>query len=444
MNLPIRRLINSRSCSARFVPAVAGALFGVCAAKADPPALQTRRVPLLSQHPTPSFQTLDQPISTEFLLAGIHARDRKLKSGTATAVHEKRTLAAYAQLRASLTGQPAAAVPAREDEIQSTECRWWMSGNRLRYTLTGLTGNTIEANSFRNETASYNGKEWRSFAEYKNGFKTGSIDNGWYGFSAFYDHDPRFGPCLWVGHVDNFPGQLRRLSPSDRIHVAGIETLYASPCYRIDIEYADGKRWHLWADVEHDLLFRRHEFYDRDRSRLSLFTAPRIRESNGVWMVTEWSSEDYARARPEQYVLLSQERYTVNNFAANTTLQDAAFELKFPPGTEVQNTETHQVYVVRDEGIASGDRDAAHPVSGVLSSRPRRGGGAGPASFFLLTTAACAALLFIARWIRTWLSSPQGSGLRALWRPTSARAAGAQTGEEGGYIVERTIWSKHV
>lgn len=332
-----------RSVGIRWAAALAAAV-GLCApAGAQSAAKPPEAVPLpllLADHPSPTFRKLERPVSIDFLLAGLRARDAKLKSATASTELRTWDLGPFADAGPAKFGQPAGTRKRGEDMWQTVRCDWTLSGRRVAYRTTAIQGNTMEAQQFDRRAAAFDGREYRQVERYRaDGIVQAHRAPHPGGMMGFYDLDPRAACGEWRGHLSTLRGEIQRLRTTKGVaeRVGGTEVVSGAVCYRLELRWSNGDRWYLWLDRDHDLIVRREESIDHDYRLVGISEAPELVSSGGVWMASERRFDDYLRAIKGQYLRKMSRTMVVTDWEANVPVVDSTFSLPFEPGAYVDD-----------------------------------------------------------------------------------------------------------
>jgi len=335
------------SCANRFVTSVvvpvALSAFLVTSSAAQPhqAPIAAESLRLFADKPSPTYRTLVKPISIEFLLAGLKARDRKLKSGYALTEFTSTIIGPYADALSAATAQPNVDRRAGEPLQKRIRCEWRKSGAQLSYRTVLMEGNEDDVRLYSRMAAAFDGKQYRTYEVYRaDGLKHAAISSTPpAAFTWFYLLDPRHFGELWFGHISTLRSQLTKRQTIADVHVSGTEEVFGSPCYRVAVKYSTGDRWYLWLDQAHDLMIRHSESIAAGHKRVVVADVPELSSSNGVWMVRRAEQREYALATPGNYVRIGTMAMTVEDFKANQPIAASEFTLKLEPGTVVDDVD---------------------------------------------------------------------------------------------------------
>jgi hypothetical protein len=146
------------------------------------------------------------------------------------------------------------------------------------------------------------------------------------------------------------------LDPKMSATVVGEETLYGSPCRKVQIWVGKNYEILFWIDVEHGFLLRQMEERAHMDGKILLdtqVTVPRVIESNGIWMPAIVEHRNFfpppdkpedALKVPQKDVLLK--RTTITNFKTDCSIPAKTFVMEWPEGTNVNNQITQERFTV--------------------------------------------------------------------------------------------------
>ena len=275
---------NGRPC-ARFgaVAMLLPCLLSAAGAQSYQAPIPAEPLHLLSDMPSRTYRTLVKPISIEFLLAGLKARDSKLKSGYALTEFTSTIIGPYADALSAATAQPNVDRRAGEPLQKRIRCQWRRSGAQLSYRTILMEGNTDDVRTYSRMAAAFDGKQYRTYEVYRaDGLKHATISSTPAAFTWFYLLDPRQFGELWFGHISTLQSQLTKLKTIADARVGGTEEVFGSPCYRVDVKYSTGDRWYLWLDQAHDLIIRHSESIVSGHKQVVVTDVPELSSSSGV------------------------------------------------------------------------------------------------------------------------------------------------------------------
>lgn len=334
-------------CSSSLL-AIGSLFFSASSAAAQAEPIKAEPVHLLADVPSASYHALTKPISIEFLIAGMRARDSRLKSGSATTETSSYQIGPYADAVAADTAQPNTGRLPGEKQTEQYTTEWRMSGQKLSYRYLKMSGNNPDVVIYSSRAAAYNGREYRTKEVYRaDGLKHAAVAPTPAAFVPFYFHDPRIESEVWLGHLSTLITQLQKKLPAmAQMRVSGTETVFGARCYRLDVKFNTGDAWYLWLDIEHDLLIRHEETINIGHKGLTVANVPSLVFSNGVWMAKSADQAEYSLAITGQYVCMSQYEMTVKDFVANQPIADSEFNIALEPGTFVDEVAKGHIYQV--------------------------------------------------------------------------------------------------